>query len=466
MNKARVATWLPVLAVGAGLALRLVALGRKSLWLDEAVTLRVAAGRVSDILSVRWELHLPLYYLVMHYWIGLGLSEFVLRLPSALIGAAAVPLLYRLVWEWGGGWSATAAAWLLATAPLHVWYSQEARMYAPVCTLGLASALFYVVAVRRQSPLAWGAWGLATVAGLYTHYAMWLVVLAQVILWGPLWQASHARRAAPWQAFVALLVVLLVFMLQARTFMARLGAGAGRSVYWYYTALQSLLSKWGVALSPAELGVVVTLAGLTAVAATGVVAWMLRGRLRQVRAGTGLTLAGVVTYLLILVASVVPRGLGLKRHALILLPYVLGGLAALIGAHRNHIGVLVGLVAVTLPLTGYVVMAQEQEDWRGVARFLEQRGGLDDVILISAPYMQQPFDYYYRGEVRRQGVGPGSVPEAVSELAMSHERVWLVLSNDRYTDPQGVVQHWLDEHRVFLDERAFERVRVRLYGAE
>jgi uncharacterized membrane protein len=461
MNKERIATWLPLLAVVVALALRLIALDRKSLWLDEVTTLHIAGTSVDDIIMARWDPHPPLYYLLMHYWIGLGQSEFILRLPSAPAGAAAIPLLYWLAREWGGRWSATASAWLLAIAPLHIWYSQEARMYALVCTLGLASALSYTLAVRRGSLLAWGAWIVVTVAGLYTDYTMLLIVGAQVVLFGPLWRVSGSRRAPWWSALLALVTVSLLFAPQARMFAKQLvlSGGAGG----YYISLQLLLSEWGIDASPSQLHTAAMLTGTIVLGAITVAAWVLSRRPRKARAGAGLTLTAAIVYLLILIASAIPRGLLVKRQALILLPYVLGGVVASISMQRYRSRLLIGLVLVILPLTGYVVMAQEQEGWREVARFLEQQAGPWDVILINASYMQQPFDYYYRGEVPRQGVGPGDVPEALLDVTASHERVWLVLSNDRYTDPQRTVHRWLDENCTLLGERIFQRVRVRLY---
>ena len=464
MNRARVATWLLVLAVVVALTLRLVALGRKSLWLDEAVTLRIAAGDVSDIVSARGDPHPPLYYLLMHYWTGLGQSEFVARLPSALAGAAAIPLLYWLVREWKSQWSAIASAWFLAVAPLHVWYSQEARMYALVCTLGLASTLAYAVAVRRGSLLAWVVWSLVTVTGLYTQYSMLLIVFAQVALFGLLRRRSSARQGTLWPALLALLAVSILFLPQARIFVKQLVLSGGHGGPWYYRSLQLLLAEWGIAISLTQVYTAVISIGVIALTAAGIAAWTLRSRIGWLRASAGLTVAAVAAYLLILIASAVPRGLGLKRQGLILLPYVLAGIVAAISGYRYRTHLLVGLVAVTLPLTGYVVMAQEQEPWRDVARYLEQQAEPQDIIMVSAPYMQEPLGYYYHGEAQCAGVGPADVPEKLLEITASPGRPWLVLRGQEYTDPQGKVPRWLDENCTLLDERTFDgKVHVRLY---
>ena len=464
MNRRRIALWLPLIATIFALFVRLLMLGRKSLWFDETETLRIAATSVEDIVSGRWDQHPPIYHLLMRCWIRLGRSEFVLRLPSALAGVAAIPLLDRLARQWGGRWVAMASAWLLAIAPLHVWYSQEARMYALVCTLGLASTLFYAVAIRRDSPLAWAAWVVATVAGLYTQYSMLLIVFAQMVLFGPLWHASGSRREALWSPLLALLVVALLFAPQARKLVTQIVLSGWRGGY-YYLWVQSILAGWNIAVSPTQLFVVIVSAGVVVLGAVCVALWALRDRLRLARVGPGWAMVAVVFYLLILAASAVPRGLGLKRQVLILLPYALSGVAAVISTHPYRSRLFLGLVLVTLPLTGHVVLVQEQEAWRDVAQFLEQRVESQDVILVNAAYMRRPLEYYYRGDASHLGIGPDGVPEMLSEIAESHGRLWLVLSNEEYTDPQGLVRRWLDRNCTRVEERTFRRVRVRLYDS-
>jgi uncharacterized membrane protein len=191
-----VAAWLAGLALVGGAAVRLNTLPYKSLWLDEVVTLHMARGSLAEILAVQADPHPPLYYLLMHYWVAVGQSEAILRLPSALAGIIAIPLLYWVVRAWGGRWSATVAAWLLALAPLHVWYSQETRMYALVCTLGLLATLFYILAAHHGRLLAWIGWVAAMLTGLYADYSMILVLAGQAILY-PFCLTERAGRAHP-----------------------------------------------------------------------------------------------------------------------------------------------------------------------------------------------------------------------------------------------------------------------------
>jgi uncharacterized membrane protein len=460
-DKARTLASLPLVIAIVALVLRLVTLDRKSLWLDEVVTLQYAMRSVEHITLVRSDPHPPLYYLLMHYWIALGSSEFILRLPSALAGVAAIPMLYWLLRVWGGAWSAMTSAWLLAIAPLHVWYAQEARMYALVCTLGLASTLCYSLGVRYASKAAWVGWVVATVAGLYTDYSVLLVVLAQVVVFGPLWQGNGSQRKTLLLALLAVSIVALLFAPQARTFVAGLVVQGGS--VWYYLSLQSLLEKWGMSISTAQLHTAVLLTSVATVGVVAVVVWVMPRRVWQIRLGIAPISVVVILYVLILLASAIPRGLGAKRQTLVLFPYLLGIVAMAVSTHRRRDRLIAGLALVTLPVSGYIAMMQVQEDWRNAVRLVEQKANQRDAILISASYVQWPFDYYYRGQLPRQGVDPASVPKALSDTAASHERAWLVLSNDSLTDPQGTVPAWFDSHMRLIQAWSYPGIRIRLY---
>jgi len=158
-----------VLATLLALALRCWALGANSLWVDEVATLQVAGHPFGAIPAVALRgdaFEPPLYFWLVHLAIGLGgVSEVALRLLSAVAGAALVPLTWRLVRELEGSRvAADLSALFVALNPLLLWYAQEARPYALLSALGLASLLSLALALRRGG---WPYWaGYAGFAGL------------------------------------------------------------------------------------------------------------------------------------------------------------------------------------------------------------------------------------------------------------------------------------------------------------
>ncbi len=169
--------------------LRLHRLGAQSLWYDEGVTATLAQRTLADL--TQWtarDIQPPLYYYVVWGWGRLaGWSEWNLRFPSAFWALLAVPLLALLAQRLTGRrWVGLMAALLVATHPLLVYYSQEARMYTMLVTLTLLAGYLLLRLCDTPSP-AWHNWlgyGLIATLALYTHYFafFWLIALG-VAFW-------------------------------------------------------------------------------------------------------------------------------------------------------------------------------------------------------------------------------------------------------------------------------------------
>jgi len=194
------------------LALRLARLSFQPLWWDEGWSLYFATtdpGAMLQLTAV--DIHPPLYYLLLHVWIQVfGPSPVSVRLLSVLIGVAAVPLIYvagrrlsghKVPAEGQAKKVGLLAALLLAISPLHIYYSQEVRMYGLVTLLGLAALIFAsvqgTISVRGRFPRtgigwAWVGYVLAATAALYTqYYAAFLILALNLVV---LLRWLHARR--------------------------------------------------------------------------------------------------------------------------------------------------------------------------------------------------------------------------------------------------------------------------------
>jgi len=254
-----------LLAVMLAFALDVYRLDGQSLWYDEGVSAFMVHRDVPAILdAAARDIHPPLYYLLLRLWAPFaGASEFALRFPSTLASVASVALLARLAGRlWGGG-PALFAALFLAIAPFGVAYAQEARMYALVATLVLASFVCFErllgsedspghplvshpltpKAVGRpqappegaepplDSPIAttdtsqdrarwrwWVAYVVITLAALHTQYFAALALVAQngATLLGfgsPAGRDGRRRRWGWWRRWLAAQAVVVVLYL-------------------------------------------------------------------------------------------------------------------------------------------------------------------------------------------------------------------------------------------------------------
>jgi len=106
-------------------ALRLYDLGRESLWVDEVWTAQWATQSLGTVLQTAN----PLAYVVAHFTLLVGRSEFALRFAPALAGIALVPATYLLGRTLHGRKSGLVAAGLTAVSLYAIEHSQEVRFY-------------------------------------------------------------------------------------------------------------------------------------------------------------------------------------------------------------------------------------------------------------------------------------------------------------------------------------------------
>lgn len=210
----RDATALSLLTVVA-LALRLVHLGRFELWVDEAATWwfsrMVWHGDLAS--AALQEPTPPVYYALLGLLTQvLGESDWVLRLPSALAGAAAVPAVYWLGWRLFEGEVGRRVGWVaalfLAVHPLHVFYSREARVYT---LLLLLTTLLFLALWRGLETERWRAWWpftlvLTAICALHVSgYFLGVAVGLQILLCARGWRGRRQGLVAAAVAGLALL---------------------------------------------------------------------------------------------------------------------------------------------------------------------------------------------------------------------------------------------------------------------
>src|ERR1700757_5451889 len=97
-NEKRIVLVVLVLVLISGAALRIVKLGSESLWLDEAYSIYTSQESLPAIVQeTSKDVHPPLYYFVLHYWIrSFGISEFAVRFLSVIFGVMAIAAIYKL----------------------------------------------------------------------------------------------------------------------------------------------------------------------------------------------------------------------------------------------------------------------------------------------------------------------------------------------------------------------------------
>ena len=138
-------------------ALRVFRLDAQSMWWDEIITVfrsRLDWAGISANILAR-PVHVPLYFVLMHFWQAIGTQEFVVRFFSVLWGVLGVALLYRVGRLVGGREVGLVSAALAAVSPFSIWFAQENRMYtlAPFLALGANFCLLRLLGGLRSKSL-------------------------------------------------------------------------------------------------------------------------------------------------------------------------------------------------------------------------------------------------------------------------------------------------------------------------
>lgn len=221
--------WLPLLLpLLIGTFLRYGGLGEQALFLDEAFSADLVLRSWQEMLSVAMsDVHPPLFYVLLKPIVEyFPLSEWTLRLLSAFSSVLAMALAMGTARRLFGREAAAMTGWLLSWSALHLYYAQEARMYALLDVAWILAALALLNALRRASWSAWLIWSLVTATGVYVHF-YGLVAWGVGALGGFVLLISHRQWRALRQWTLAQVIVLVAVLPLVNLFLRTSRGGVG-----------------------------------------------------------------------------------------------------------------------------------------------------------------------------------------------------------------------------------------------
>lgn len=390
------------------LALRVPLLGR-SVWFDEACMSSQRIGTWEQLLATLYvDIHPPLWIAFMHFWGRcFGDSELALRAPALLSGLATIPLVHwvgrRLLGE-------TAARWgtlLLVLSPVHIWYSVEGRLYAPmvlcaVLSVGLLHRLCDAQAPYRRGLLVLHVLNLLVMCFLHYYLAVFAVALAVA---APLLARGFRPPVPAIVAWHGIALVLLGLFVSAKAAMGHFEMSQDYLVGLDLHRLVLFLVDWcwtGHTLSPAATTLANTTASVQQLLGAALIGLGLVASLASTRARTGAWLAPVglllIPCFLLLTAALGYDKTFLERSAIPCLPFVF----LLAGAGLSSVAGLVGKVlrGATLGLCGIALVSfyalhashwtvyKPNSDWRSATKWLGDEiaaGGGGRVVFTTTP---------------------------------------------------------------------------------
>ena len=432
-----------------GAFLRLYQLGTPSLWLDEASTLTFARQSVTQIWGSlsSGEFNPPLFYWLEHAMLTFGESEAVLRFIPAILGILTIPVFYFIGREILDRNTGIVGAALLAFSPFQIFYSQEARAYAPMLFF-FSLALYFFLRLLRS----WGRrdailFAIFSAAAFWTHFYAFVPILALFIFALAVKAKEIARdlRAAiplaiPILCFVVLSIPLIYYAIQL--FLLRTGGAPAFGIQGIATITQTLIQISGLSEILAWV--------FTALFIAGVVSLFMRDRTKA------LLLVFVFLFPLVLSVFLSYRMPMVPRYLIYLLSAFFPAIALPLRSvcslfrSRNLIyGVLILAFVINLPVLLPYYTTQQKDDWRGASRELSGLAAPGDLVITLPGYIRQPLNYYYNNETAGTlefgFYQAGDVQAAIA--ANPGHTVWFVVTGDiQAADPTGLVVAWLGEH--------------------
>lgn len=167
----------------AAIFLRILFLGKNSVWYDEAFTYHIAKLPLSDLFfAVLSDNNPPLYYLLMHFVLKVGKNDLLLRIPSLVFNLATILMIYFGLKKYFSKKTCLIAAALFTFSPLAIYLSSEARLHSLAVFFVPAIILAFLNFISVPTKTTVSIFMAVTLLGLYSHYYIFLLLIPLTFL--------------------------------------------------------------------------------------------------------------------------------------------------------------------------------------------------------------------------------------------------------------------------------------------
>jgi hypothetical protein len=328
---------------------------------------------------------------------------------------------------------------------------------------------------------------LATIAALYTHYFAFTLVAAQNVIF-VVWMLSRKRwrHLSYWAAWIVTqaLIVMAYLPWLVRTWEQLQSWPAISEPFDLPTLLQRVFTVFSLGTTIDPTAVNGLLAGFLIIFVVGLIPHQGEGfvstlyflvpvlamyvlSLQRPAYDPKLLLLATPGYYLLLARGVA----GISDHTSRVTHYSLRIAYRVLRSAWPLASVAFVLLASISSLSNYYFDPRyARDDYRGIARTIAALSQSGDGILINAPGQTEIFRYYYHGDLpiyplpRQRPIDTASTESELGDIAAKQQRLFTVLWATDESDPQGVVEGWLDQHGYKAIDRWYGNVRLALYA--
>jgi 4-amino-4-deoxy-L-arabinose transferase-like glycosyltransferase len=430
-----------------------------------------------------WDNQAPAYYATAKVWSDvMGLSPWMIRIPSLLASVACIALVAALARALVGVRAARTAAWLAAISPFLIQHAQDARPYALLATFATTDLLLLVRFVQGRSARLGVLWVACAFAVVATHYYGIFFLAGQglaLLILRPLPLRSWLPAGVVAGALCAVLVLSALHHAQG-VFAGQyvFGLSAMPGVVWSMLTGYTLMptSEELHSLGPRAVLPFLPIA-LAALPAFLVVTW---AGLRQIGSAGRVVL--VTTFAVALVAPFVYRlaaGAGVHpRYFAAAIAPILVVTAVGMTPHdwRSGRGAASIVLVLAMLYASFLHLrdtAHGREDIRGAGQWLEANVPEDEEILITSTEMEILARFHWPNRRFRlypsdKGtVTPTEIPEAVADLPFDdRSRSIFIVGRAWLSDPDGKLQTALADRYSTCSNVNLPGIRIHCYQAD
>jgi Dolichyl-phosphate-mannose-protein mannosyltransferase len=164
--------------------LRFAKLGEVGFRIDEGFTMTFARQPWAGVLGLHgyYDLHPPLFFSLAKFADLFVPETIASRVVAATSGVATIPVFYGFCRRLIDERVALGAALLLTVSPLHIEFSRDGRMYAPVIFCVVVGWLALVAYLQTRRPTWAFTYGLSLLLAMYIDYSAVYALVPQAVV--------------------------------------------------------------------------------------------------------------------------------------------------------------------------------------------------------------------------------------------------------------------------------------------
>jgi uncharacterized membrane protein len=178
MTAARAYTVAAGVAIATGALLRLWGYNRLSMWLDEGFSLLYSKQEWASTIGLHgfYSPHPPLYFTLIKIFNLVLPDVWAGRTVAVVCGVLVLPVFFLLARRLLDPVAALIATTVFTLSPIHIYYSQEARMYSLV-VLAVTAAFLALVGYIQTQRRSWAVlYGFSLAVAVYADYSSLFVL--------------------------------------------------------------------------------------------------------------------------------------------------------------------------------------------------------------------------------------------------------------------------------------------------